>query len=328
MSARRLIPRACPPNVERKFRVVAKTFACHVHAFVVAGRRLACERGWFRRAPGSIHSELFVPRNVSVMRDTPANRTLHVDFPRSPLSPMTPETNSLGQLVGFPVPGWTPPPAPSRRTLTGRYCRLEPLDPARHAAALFAANQLEPTGAMWTYLPYGPFASLASYRAWMDQHWCGDDPLFFSIIDQSNGEPAGLAAYLRISPAQGTIEVGHLAYSPGLQRTPAATEAMYLMMEYAFQLGYRRYEWKCDHLNAPSRAAAQRLGFSFEGIFRQALVVRGRNRDTAWFSIIDGEWPALRSVLQRWLEPGNFDAAGNQRLRLSDLTRPLLASRG
>jgi RimJ/RimL family protein N-acetyltransferase len=170
-------------------------------------------------------------------------------------------------------------------------------------------------------MPYGPFKSVATYREWMNATCRGDDPLFFAICPKTKGTPQGVASYLRITPASGSIEVGHLLYAPVLQRTPAATEAMYLMMKRAFELGYRRYEWKCDALNAPSRAAAQRLGLSFEGIFRQATVYKGRSRDTAWFAAIDGEWPRLEQAFQMWLDPNNFDADGNQRLRLSDLTR-------
>ena len=180
-------------------------------------------------------------------------------------------------------------------------------------------------GRMWTYLPYGPFDSFEIYRAWLEEMSRRSDPLFFAIIDRGTDQAVGLASYLRIDPAAGSIEVGHLHYSPLLQRTPAATEAMFLMMERALTMGYRRYEWKCDSLNAPSRAAALRLGFSFEGIFRQATVVKGRNRDTAWFAAIDREWPALKEAFQRWLAPENFDADGKQRERLSDLTRRVLA---
>ncbi len=204
--------------------------------------------------------------------------------------------------------------------MTGRFCRLEALDAAAHVQALHAANQLDTAGKMWTYLPYGPFADFASYRTWLESMSQGTDPLFYTIINLQGGQPAGLAAYLRITPGSGTIEIGHLNYSPLLQQTPAATEAMYLMMAHAFSLGYRRYEWKCDSLNAPSRAAALRLGFKFEGIFRQATIVKGRTRDTSWYSIIDTEWPALRELFERWLHPDNFDSQGRQRQRLSALT--------
>ena len=156
----------------------------------------------------------------------------------------------------------------------------------------------------------------------------GDDPLFFAILDLADGKAAGVSSHLRITPAAGSIEVGHIHYSPRLQRSPAATEAMFLMMRWAFEAGYRRYEWKCDALNAASRAAAQRLGLSFEGIFRQATVYKGRNRDTAWYAAIDAEWPALREAFLAWLDPGNFDRDGRQRTRLSDRTHPLLEQRG
>ncbi len=224
------------------------------------------------------------------------------------------------QSVGEALPHWQPPAWPPRTPLTGRYCRLEPLVPERHAAELNAANSLDTEGRLWTYLPYGPFPNFGSYRAWLETQCAGDDPLFFAIIDATSGWAVGVASYLRIVPASGSIEVGHLGYSPRLQRTPAATEAMFLLMAQAFALGYRRYEWKCDALNAPSRAAALRLGFTFEGIFRQATVVKGRNRDTAWYSLLDSEWPARRAALERWLAPDNFAADGRQRLRLSELT--------
>jgi RimJ/RimL family protein N-acetyltransferase len=212
--------------------------------------------------------------------------------------------------------------------MVGRFCRLEPLDIERHAAALFEANAIDADGRNWTYLAYGPFPSLGEYCDWMRVTCLGNDPLFFAIVDSACGEPVGVASYLRIAPAAGSIEVGHINYSPRLQRTPAATEAMFLMMRQAFELGYRRYEWKCDALNAPSRAAAQRLGLSFEGIFRQATVYKGRNRDTAWYAAIDSEWPALKNAFESWLAPANFDDAGNQRVRLSDLTGPILKRRG
>jgi RimJ/RimL family protein N-acetyltransferase len=197
--------------------------------------------------------------------------------------------------------------------MIGRHCRVEPLDAARHAADLAAANAADRGGRNWTYLSYGPFAAAADYRVWAEQVAAGEDPLFHAVIDTASGKAVGVASYLRIDRANGAIEVGHINFSPLLQRTVAATEAMALMMARVFdELGYRRYEWKCDSLNAPSRSAALRLGFRFEGIFRQAVVVKGRNRDTAWFSILDREWPALKTAFARWLEPGNFDAAGRQ----------------
>lgn len=205
--------------------------------------------------------------------------------------------------------------------MAGRYCRLEPLDPVAHATGLFEAFAADTAGAGWTYLGYGPFATEADFGDWLDDQCTGDDPLFYTITGP-DGPPLGMASYLRIDAAVGVIEVGHLHYAPALQRTPAATEAMYLMMRRAFdELGYRRYEWKCDALNAPSRQAAERLGFVFEGVFRQATVYKGRNRDTAWFSILDAEWPRLKAAFERWLAPANFDPQGQQRQRLADLTR-------
>jgi RimJ/RimL family protein N-acetyltransferase len=241
---------------------------------------------------------------------------------------MEPTRNSLGQYMGFSLPNWVPPPVPPREAMEGRFCRLETLDPDRHARALFEADAADTDGRSWTYLAYGPFSDLASYREWLAANCLGDDPMFFAVINTSDGRPAGLVSYLRIAPAAGSIEVGHIHYSPRLQRSPAATEAMYLMMKRAFECGYRRYEWKCDALNAASRAAAQRLGLSFEGVFRQAAVYKGRNRDTAWYAAIDAEWPELREAFRAWLDPNNFDANGHQRLRLSELTRPILKQRG
>ena len=204
--------------------------------------------------------------------------------------------------------------------MVGRCCRLEPLDPARHAEELFAANAHDADGRGWTYLAVRPVPDLAAYRHWMIATCLVEDPLFHVVVDAASGKAVGVASYLRIEPRSGSIEVGHLRFSPLLQRSPASTEAMYLMMRRAFELGYRRYEWKCDALNAPSRAAAQRLGFTFEGVFRQATVYKGRNRDTAWFSILDTEWPRLDAAFRSWLDPANFDAEGRQRLRLRDLT--------
>ena len=180
---------------------------------------------------------------------------------------------------------------------------------------------------MWTYLPYGPFDTSESYLAWLHESCSGSDPLFYAIIDKMTDKAVGVASYLRIDPRSGTIEVGHLGYSPLLQRTAAATEAMYLMMQRAFDLGYRRYEWKCDSLNAPSRAAAQRLGLSFEGVFRQATIVKGHNRDTAWYAAIDREWSSLQDAFLRWLDPVNFGPDGQQRVRLSELTGHIVKQR-
>jgi RimJ/RimL family protein N-acetyltransferase len=230
--------------------------------------------------------------------------------------------------IGAPVPGWTTRPRPPRVSVEGRYARLEPLDPARHGPAIHAANA-EDAGVMWRYLPYGPFATLADWTRWAEPMAASVDPLFFAIVDRTTKEASGVAAFLAIVPEHGSVEVGHIALAPRLQRTRAATEAMVLMMRIVFDdLGYRRYEWKCDALNVPSRAAAQRLGFSYEGVFREHRVVKGHNRDSAWFAMVDADWPALRAAHEHWLDPANFDAAGRQRERLSELTGPILVARG
>ena len=225
--------------------------------------------------------------------------------------------------IGAPVHDWHPPLRPERVDLSGRYVRLEPLARA-HAGELFAA--FEGAEAVWTFLPYGPFASAQSYADWIDSAASGDDPLFFALRDFASGRALGVASYLRIQPDAGSIELGHIALSPALQQSAAATEAWFLMMDWAFSAGYRRFEWKCNAQSLASRRAAERLGLSYEGTFRQAAVVKGHNRDTAWFAAIDGEWPALRAAFSRWLDPGNFDAEGRQRESLSALTQPLLAA--
>ena len=233
---------------------------------------------------------------------------------------MAEHRNHLGQPVGAPVVGWSARPRPPRTAMAGRFCTVEPLDPERHAAPLFAAYAEDFAGRMWTYLPRGPYTALGEYRNWAEVACRADDPLVMAIIDNATGEPVGTASYMRIEPAIGVIEIGSITYSPRLQRRPAATEAMYLMMRRVFdELGYRRYEWKCDSLNAPSRSAAARLGFRYEGLFRQASITRGGNRDTTWFSVIDSEWPALRAAFERWLDPANFVADGTQRRSLASL---------
>ena len=229
-------------------------------------------------------------------------------------------SHAADQPTGFPLPDWTPRPQPPRNAMQGHFCRIEPLDADRHAVELFTANSADADARMWTYLGYGPFASLADYRAWAETSAKSSDPLFHAIVDLVAGKAAGVASYLRIDAAAGVIEVGHIALSPAVQRTAAATEAMWLMMRRVFEeLGYRRYEWKCDALNAPSRRAAERLGFTYEGTFRQATIYKGRNRDTAWYSVIDAEWPSRVAAFEAWLDPANFDHAGRQRRRLNDL---------
>ncbi|UXX85115.1 GNAT family N-acetyltransferase [Roseovarius pelagicus] len=208
--------------------------------------------------------------------------------------------------------------------LEGRYATLEPLDADAHAALIYRA--FDGHDWVWDYMPAGPFASSAQFHRWMRDAVADPDFKFYAIKDRETGRFGGFASYLRIKPASGSIEVGYIAMAPQLQRTRAATETMYLMMKWAFQSGYRRYEWKCDALNRPSRTAAQRLGLSYEGVFRQATVVKGRNRDTAWFAAIDTEWPALDEAFRLWLDPSNFDADGQQREALSDLTRLVRAA--
>ncbi len=236
---------------------------------------------------------------------------------------MTDRTNSLGQPIGFPMPEWTSRPHPPRTPMVGHWCRVEPLDPARHADDLFAANTEDREGRNWTYLSVGPFDSPDHYRAWLLSVAVDEDPLFHAIVESETGRAVGVAAFMRIDRQNGVVEVGHINFSLRLQRTRAATEAMFLMMRRAFdELGYRRYEWKCDSLNAPSRAAAERLGFRYEGLFRQAIVYKGRSRDTAWFSITDGEWPRLKAAFERWLDPANFDESGRQRASLATRHTP------
>lgn len=218
--------------------------------------------------------------------------------------------NKLGQAIGFPVT-WQAKPTPAFPVLVGQYCQLEPLS-LQHANDLYAAFTADQENRIWTYLPYGPFTELNSFKTWLEKNTNSKDPFFYSILN-SEGKALGMASYLRIDPTNGVIEVGHINFSPALQKTRAATETMYLMMRYAFEdLGYRRYEWKCDALNAPSRQAAERLGFQFEGIFRQATVYKNRNRDTAWYSILDNEWPTLKQKFAAWLATTNFDEHGKQ----------------
>jgi len=235
--------------------------------------------------------------------------------------------NSFGQALGDAVLNWRPPTAPAREPIRGVRCDLEPLDLERHGDALYEANA-RGDGSHWTYLFADPPPTRDAYLHYMARTFPGDDPLCHAIIDRQSKTAVGVASYMRIVPEHGCIEVGHINFSPALQRTPVATEAMYLMMRHVFDLGYRRYEWKCDSLNTPSRAAAQRLGFSYEGVFRNAIVYKGRNRDTAWYSITNQEWGALRAVFEQWLAPENFDAHGLQRLQLRWLTAPLLRAVG
>ena len=228
-------------------------------------------------------------------------------------------TNEHGQPIGFPVVEWTHADLPTRKPLFGRYAQLESVTNLDLCAGLFDAFVEDAKGLNWTYLPYGPFETLADFTRWFEGTCLKDDPLFYGIRDLSTNATIGLASFLRIEPVAGSIEVGHIHFSPLMQRTPLSTEAMYLMMKHVFDdLHYRRYEWKCDALNKPSMRAAQRLGFTFEGIFRQALTYKQRNRDTAWLSITDKEWPAIKAGFELWLQPDNFDESGMQKMSLGD----------
>lgn len=204
---------------------------------------------------------------------------------------------------------------PERVVLEGRHVRIVPLDAASHAAALYAGSK-DPI--LWRYLFNGPYTDEAEFRTWLDGREKSEDPLFFTILDRTADVPAGYCSLMRIEPAHRVIEVGNILYLPSLQRTAAATEAMYLVARYVFEdLGYRRYEWKCDSNNLPSRRAALRLGFTFEGIFRQHMIVKGKNRDTAWFSMLDTEWEERKRAFEQWLDPANFDAEGRQKSALN-----------
>lgn len=214
---------------------------------------------------------------------------------------------------------WQPRPFPPHEMLQGRFIRLQPLDAARHGDDLWQELQ-GPDPALWDYLPYGPFAERAAFDAWLAGHADSRDPQCYAVVEQTDGRPLGLLAYLRITPKDGCIEIGHIAFGAALQRTPGASEAVFLLAQNAFdELGYRRLEWKCNARNARSRRAAERFGFSYEGLFRQHMVVKGESRDTAWFSSIDSEWPACRAAFQRWLAADNFDAEGRQIRRLEEL---------
>ena len=224
----------------------------------------------------------------------------------------------------FIVQDFNAPPHPRGVVLNGITVRLEPLNVEKHSEDLFQSNSLDVEGENWAYLPYGPFDTLKSYQIWLEEAASKQDPTFFSIVRKRDDKAVGLASFLRIYQTDGSIEVGHINYSPLLQRTREGTEAMFLMMEWAFENGYRRYEWKCNALNKKSRYAAQRLGFSYEGVFRQMAIIKGRNRNTAWFASIDKEWKSLKACYETYLTDDNFKADGTPKLSLSELTKPLL----
>lgn len=232
---------------------------------------------------------------------------------------MNEQRNEFGQPIGPSLANWQPRPLPARVALQGQYCRLEPLDPARHGADLLQAYRRAPDSRDWTYLGSGPFEDDDQFWDFLRRVSEIPDQLHFAVVDSSSEQALGTMALMRIDPANGTIEIGQISFSPALQQTRAATEAQYLLMRLVFdELGYRRYEWKCDSLNARSRRAATRLGFQFEGVFRQAVVYKKRSRDTAWYAVIDSEWPALRKSFVRWLEPGNFEG-DRQRVSLVEM---------
>jgi RimJ/RimL family protein N-acetyltransferase len=210
---------------------------------------------------------------------------------------------------------WTPRP----KVLEGRYVRLEPLDPQKHGDELFAASSVTDADQRFTWLFEFPPATRAEFEPWLEKVSKSEDPLFYAVIDKASGKVAGRQTLMRIDPVHGVIEIGNIYWGPLISRKPAATEAQFLFMQYIFdELGYRRYEWKCNNDNAPSKRAAERFGFTFEGIFRQHMVAKGKNRDTAWYSIIDSEWPALKKAYQAWLAPENFDSDGQQIKRFEE----------
>jgi RimJ/RimL family protein N-acetyltransferase len=231
------------------------------------------------------------------------------------------QQNEFGQILGDHVANWKPRPKPKNTILKGKYTILEPMDINRHASYLFDALAIDNQGESWTYLPYGPFANLNEFKDWLEKIISTEqDTFLYAILDGKTDKPIGISGYLRITPQHGVIEIGHLHFSHLLKRSPAATEAIYLMLSYAFdELGYRRCEWKCNALNEPSRNAAKRFGFQFEGIFRQNFVFKNRNRDTAWFSIIDHEWPLRKEKFVKWLHPNNFAVDGKQILKLAEM---------
>jgi RimJ/RimL family protein N-acetyltransferase len=215
---------------------------------------------------------------------------------------------------------WTPRPRPERKALEGHFVRVEPLDAARHGDGLFEASSVPDADQRFAWLPDYPPRTRADYQPWLDRAEASADPLFFTVIDKESGRIAGRQTLMRIDPANGVIEIGNIYWGPPMARKPAATEAQFLFAQYAFdELGYRRYEWKCNNANAPSKRAAERFGFQFEGIFRQHMIVKGENRDTAWYSILDKEWPALKRPYQAWLDPANFDREGRQKRRLEEI---------
>lgn len=230
-------------------------------------------------------------------------------------------TNKHGQPIGRTLKDWKTRPRPSSSSFFGRWCDVQRLNPDRHGPSLFQAISQPDAAGLWTYLHYGPFAEIEEFTSWLWTMAASEDPLCFAIVDRVTGHALGIAAYLNVLPDEGRFEIGHIFFTPGLQRTTAATEALFLMLDRAFgEWGYRRCEWKCDDLNAASKAAAVRRGFRLDGVFLQSCIYKGRNRDTAWFSILDNDWERLRPAYTSWLDPSNFDADGRQKSSLRPAT--------
>ncbi|WP_083608283.1 GNAT family N-acetyltransferase [Teredinibacter haidensis] len=234
--------------------------------------------------------------------------------------PIQYQTNNLGQPVGLPL-AWQTATTPAPLTISGRHAQLQPLDADRHAEALYRDIQGQPQEAIWTYMPYGPFQRFADYQQWLQQACSHNDPLFFCITNV-DGEAKGVFSLAAIEPQKGSIELAHVMFMPSMQKTALATEAVYLILKYVFELGFRRCEWKCNALNSASKKAALRFGFSYEGLFRNAMVVKNRNRDTAWFGMTSEDWPAVMPAFKNWLSPDNFDSGGRQIQPLSRYTQP------
>ncbi|KAG6608751.1 Gcn5-related n-acetyltransferase [Phytophthora cinnamomi] len=286
-----------------------------------------CDELWFLIIDGKspLETRISISRKVSSVGWSRVTSIRSTPMPELQANPKgnSPAVNEFDQPVGFAMQDWTPPPFPPHSTLVGRYCQLEPLSAARHARDFWDAQSDDPKGANWTYMLNGPFSSFKEFEEYCLGTEKSREPQIYAIVVDEHA--VGMIAYMRIDPSHGVMEVGRIYYTSRLQRTCAAAEAMYLLAANAFRLGYRRYEWKCDSCNLPSRSAATRFGFTYEGLFRQAVVYKGRNRDTTWFSIIDGDWNGgLKQAYERWLEPSNFDESGQQKLKLSELTAPFV----
>jgi len=267
-----------------------------------------------------------VGERVAAAYDESSAEMFEQEGDRAPMNTREDLTESHAADTGVEQPLWlpvdpTPAPRPSRVTLDGRHVHVVPLDAAAHADELYLASHVAEKERLFLYLKEGPFPDRAAFRAHMDKCAASEDPLYFAILDAASGRPLGHATYMRIDPANRVIEVGGILFTPRLAGTTGATEAMYLMARHVFDdLGYRRYEWKCDALNAPSRRAAIRLGFVYEGTFRHHMIIKGRNRDTAWYAMLDADWPRLKAAFEQWLSPDNFDDDGRQRTSLGQRT--------